>query len=144
MTMLLSYPCSGVSVRVWTCAVRATGSSLLFLEHFLFYCAHQVPPTGSPCILLKDGLPVQGLSQPRCWAGRRKRHHDCVVSCMGNFGPCKNNGETVSRLLPICSQTNFFKRGRLSAAKKRRSQDFAHTNPFFHAAPCCKGTHMDG
>jgi hypothetical protein len=62
----------------------------------------------------------------------------------GNFGPCKNTGETVSRLLPICSQTSLFECGRLSAAIKRKRQDFAHTNPFFHAAPCCKGAHMNG
>jgi hypothetical protein len=50
------------------------------------------------------------------------------------FWTMQNNGETVSRLLPICSQTNSFERGRLSAAKKRGGQEFAHTNPFFHHA----------
>jgi hypothetical protein len=69
--------------------------SLLFLEHILFQRPVEAPPTGSPCSMLKDGLPVDVLSEPRCWTGHRKRRDACDTSCMAILDHAKQRGDCI-------------------------------------------------
>jgi hypothetical protein len=69
--------------------------SLLFLEHILFQRPVEAPPTGSPCSMLKDGLPVDVLSEARCWTGHRKRRDACDTSCMAILDHAKQRGDCI-------------------------------------------------
>jgi hypothetical protein len=115
-------------------------------------CATTQPASsGTPLLFLYERDPTSGLAMQivETSVSLLDLHQSHVVGqavssgsrhatlLQSNYGPRRG---TLSRLLSICSHTEFFKRGRLSAARKR-GQEFSHAHGFHLILQrCCKGS----